>query len=509
MKKKIFKRKNIIISLVLIFIFICIITASNSTSLQNILMNDIYVKNFEPITKTDRILILAPHPDDEAISSAGLIQKALSVGAQVKIVYFTNGEYNQESFLIYEKRPLILKDQFLELGKIRMKEAISAMTGLGLKKDDLIFLGYPDFGTMDILVEYWDKNKPYSNILENISSVPYSECQSFNAPYIGQNILNDLENILKDFKPTKIIVSNPADLNRDHQAFYVFLRVALLDLKNDLETIPKIYTYLVHVRNWPLPKGLNKDYQLNIPENMEFIGDNWVNLNLNQDEINKKEYVVDKYVSQIKYNPEFLVSFVRKNELFSIYNDITVTKNNSSNSSININSNNINSNNMNNNNTNKVNTNRGNTQTTDLNNNKINDKQNFVNLKNNNPENNNEENIQYYIKDNYLFLDVGLKSKIDKDFGISIYLLSYSSKQDFSLMPKIHIVINFKGISIKDKFNFINNKDINYYYQGNNLIIKVPFNILNEPDYIMSYIRTHSTRLIFDKSMWQILKINN
>jgi LmbE family N-acetylglucosaminyl deacetylase len=467
MKKKFFKKRNIIISLIMIFILACIISGQNSINIQKILMSESNLKNFEPINKNDKILILAPHPDDEAISSSGVIQEAIKVGAKVKIVYLTNGEYNQESFLFYEKRPLILRSQFLELGKIRMSEAENAMAVLGLKKDDLIFLGYPDFGTMDILVEHWDKNKPYSNILENISSVPYDKCLSYQKPYIGQNILNDLESIIKDFQPNKIIVSNPADLNRDHQALYVYLRVALLDLKNDLKDYPKIYTYLVHARNWPIPKGLNKDYQLNVTSNIKNFGDEWINLNLNKDEIDKKENAVNKYISQIKYSPNFLVSFVKKNELFSIVNDI----------SLNVNSENNSLNNLN------------------------------LKIDKNNQSNDNISG-DYYIKDKYLYINIYLERKIEKDFGISIYLLSYSDKQDFSLMPKLHIVINLKGISVKDQFNIIEDKDLNYHYEGNNLILKVPLNLLNQPDYIITHIRTHSGNLIFHETAWKFLKIS-
>lgn len=130
MNKKLQIRKNIIFSSLLIFILICIIALSNLSSLKKILMNDIYVNNFDPISSDDKILILAPHPDDEAISSAGIIQKALSAGAKIRIVYLTNGEYNQGSYLIYEKRPLILKGQFINLGRIRMNEAINAMASL-------------------------------------------------------------------------------------------------------------------------------------------------------------------------------------------------------------------------------------------------------------------------------------------------------------------------------------------------------------------------------------------
>jgi len=40
----------------------------------------------------ERILIFAPHPDDEALSSPGLVRRALNRGDEVKIVLFTCGD---------------------------------------------------------------------------------------------------------------------------------------------------------------------------------------------------------------------------------------------------------------------------------------------------------------------------------------------------------------------------------------------------------------------------------
>ena len=37
----------------------------------------------------DRILVLAPHPDDEVLGAAGVIQQAKALGLPVKIVFFT------------------------------------------------------------------------------------------------------------------------------------------------------------------------------------------------------------------------------------------------------------------------------------------------------------------------------------------------------------------------------------------------------------------------------------
>jgi hypothetical protein len=59
--------------------------------------------SMEQFSKDDRVLILAPHPDDEAIGAGGLIQRALSAGAKVNIICFTNGDFNQAAFFVYEK----------------------------------------------------------------------------------------------------------------------------------------------------------------------------------------------------------------------------------------------------------------------------------------------------------------------------------------------------------------------------------------------------------------------
>ena len=54
-----------------------------------------------PFTRYDRILILAPHPDDETIGAAGAIQQAIKAGADVNVVCYTKGDANQLPFITY------------------------------------------------------------------------------------------------------------------------------------------------------------------------------------------------------------------------------------------------------------------------------------------------------------------------------------------------------------------------------------------------------------------------
>jgi len=269
------------------------------------------------IKKGERILILAPHPDDESIACAGVIQDAVSNGAQVKIVYLTNGDHNQLSFIVYEKRIPFLKGEFIHMGEVRMNEAKKAMKLLGVGENNLTFLGYPDFGTFAILRSYWGSAHPYQSIMTHISHVPYKTNLSFNAPYIGDSILNDIENVLISYKPDKIFVSHPADVNVDHKSLYLFLQVALADLENQIPR-PKLYPYLVHYLGWPSPRHYHPELILDPPQKL--VSDiNWMKLGLNSKQLEMKHRAILSYRSQTESSAFYLLAFARKNELFGDY----------------------------------------------------------------------------------------------------------------------------------------------------------------------------------------------
>ena len=272
------------------------------------------------IKKDDRILILAPHPDDETIACAGIIQDAVSKGTQVRVAYLTNGDHNQISFIIYEKRLPLLKGEFIHMGEVRMNEAKKAMKLLGLDESNLIFLGYPDFGTFAILRGYWGNVRPYQSLLTHISKVPYKTNLSFNAPYIGDSILKDLENVLISYKPNKIFVSHPADVNVDHKSLYLFLQVGLADLENQIPN-PTVYPYLVHCLGWPSPRHYHPELSLEPPQKSINDQINWLKFGLTDKQLEMKHQAILSYRSQTESSAFYLLSFARKNELFGDYSD--------------------------------------------------------------------------------------------------------------------------------------------------------------------------------------------
>ena len=59
------------------------------------------------LSGTDRVLVLAPHPDDEVLGAGGVIQQAVAQKLPIKIVFLTYGDSNQWSFLLYRKHPVV------------------------------------------------------------------------------------------------------------------------------------------------------------------------------------------------------------------------------------------------------------------------------------------------------------------------------------------------------------------------------------------------------------------
>ena len=94
---------------------------------------EILFKNIE-IKENEKVIIFAPHPDDEILGCAGLISSILEKNGNVWIVHLTNGDHNQLVFKLYKKKPILNPSDYIKLGEIRRKESIKANEILGVDK---------------------------------------------------------------------------------------------------------------------------------------------------------------------------------------------------------------------------------------------------------------------------------------------------------------------------------------------------------------------------------------
>ncbi|MFV8226479.1 bifunctional PIG-L family deacetylase/class I SAM-dependent methyltransferase [Christiangramia aquimixticola] len=82
-----------------------------------------------------RVMVVAPHPDDESLACGGLIAYLTSQGAKVSILFMTNGEASHPNSKNYPPQLL---------GDLRKKEALKACEILGVAKSEVIFLNAGD-----------------------------------------------------------------------------------------------------------------------------------------------------------------------------------------------------------------------------------------------------------------------------------------------------------------------------------------------------------------------------
>ena len=179
----------------------------------------------------DRLLVLAPHPDDEVIGAGGLIQEAVELGVPVKVCFLTMGDNNELAFMFVRKHPVVMP---------------GAVRRMGLDPErDLVFLGYPDFGTLRIWNDHWRDVTPLRSMLTRATSVPYPEARTPGAAYAGEDVLEDLTEVIREFRPTHVALPTAADHNVDHRALYLFARVALWNLEAE-GIAPERLAYPVH-----------------------------------------------------------------------------------------------------------------------------------------------------------------------------------------------------------------------------------------------------------------------
>jgi len=275
------------------------------------------IKNLS-IEKGERIIVFAPHPDDEILGCAGLIQKVLENEGELYVVYLTNGDHNQIPFRVYEKKIILKPADYIKLGEIRRKESSKATEIIGIPEENLIFLGYPDFGCLKIWEDFWDNSKkPFRSFLTRASSVPYKENYSYGKPYFSTSILEDLKNIIQKINPSKIFITSPFDTNVDHRALYNFIRVAILEIEN---ISPEIFIYIIHFKNYP-QKQSELLLSVDMPASSE-----WYMVSLEDRQIKNKISAIDCFNSQTIFKKTWFYAFARKNEIFYKEKDESVNE---------------------------------------------------------------------------------------------------------------------------------------------------------------------------------------
>jgi LmbE family N-acetylglucosaminyl deacetylase len=165
-----------------------------------------------PLSAQTRLLVVAPHPDDETLGCGVLIQQVLAAGGIVHLLLLTDGDNNPWPQRYIERRLRIGHADRQRWGARRRREAMHAIGHLGLSADALEPQGWLD---MDVTRRLRD---------DTSASVAA------------------LQRIISSFGPTLVCFPALEDSHPDHGAAHVLCRLALAGVS----PAPVQWAYPVH-----------------------------------------------------------------------------------------------------------------------------------------------------------------------------------------------------------------------------------------------------------------------
>lgn len=257
----------------------------------------------------DRVLVVAPHPDDESLCCAGLIQQALAHGASVGVVWITAGDSFEFDAMVVQHTLWPGKGGMQRLGIERLREAQRAADALGVPRAAQYALGYPDRGVLGLAGAYY--SRPYVSKYTGASAVPYPGTLSPGASYTGANLERDLEQVIAAFRPTLVFAAAPQDRHADHSASGALAR-RVLERRGEFAVLRY---WIVHAPDWPRPRGLEPDLALMPPAVAASLP--WQSLALSEAERAGKLAALREHHTQMQLMAPFMNSFVRANEIFA------------------------------------------------------------------------------------------------------------------------------------------------------------------------------------------------
>ncbi|HEY1768806.1 MAG TPA: PIG-L family deacetylase [Chthoniobacterales bacterium] len=150
-----------------------------------------------PLHSRSRVMMFAPHPDDESLAAGIFLQRAVACGARLRIVYATDGERNGWPQRLLERKLRLRERDRFRWGARRRAEAVAALRSLGAGAADAQFLSLPDQGVTDLL---------------------FGDCEL---------TMRRLGEIIRRWAPTDLLLPSPCDTHPDHSGLAVLLRIAL------------------------------------------------------------------------------------------------------------------------------------------------------------------------------------------------------------------------------------------------------------------------------------------
>lgn len=278
------------------------------------------------VGERERLLILAPHPDDETLSAAGLAQRVFARGGSVRSVVVTAGDAYVGAIVDATGKANPAVSDYLNYGEQRLQESRHAAQLLGQGFLHLDLLGFSDGSIYDMLVSHWRRTYPDRSEYTRVNRVPYREAEDRGMAQDGRDLRDELAAIMADTKPTIIVFPDVMENDSDHAGLGMFALLAVSDwLEHSKPPLPnpRLLAYLIHwERDWP--PGADADLPQNhaaeplyLPADLPLRGHERACLHLTLQEEAGKQQALALYKTQQRAMAPFLAAFVHTTECFT------------------------------------------------------------------------------------------------------------------------------------------------------------------------------------------------
>lgn len=273
------------------------------------------------ISQETRLMVFSPHPDDETIGAGGLIQRVLRAGGKVRVIFMTSGDgylegVESEDHITHPKA----KD-FRSYGKEREEEARKALATLGVEKENIFFLGFPDGGLCKLLLTFRSDPTVYTSPFTKENRPPSSEIIVPDTDYDGEDLKREVKRLMIEFQPTLVALTPAEDMHPDHCSTYHFFYDSLKEVHKTNPAIkPEVLSFLIHFGPWPSGIDTDKDSFPPPPEDFPDKKAKWVSMSLLPREVDAKREAILQYHSQEAVLGNYLLKFAKTNEVFILEN---------------------------------------------------------------------------------------------------------------------------------------------------------------------------------------------
>lgn len=168
-----------------------------------------------------RVLILAPHPDDEINIAGNMILTLAAAKAEIFVAYSTNGDFEN-------------------LADVRAQEAVNALKILGVPRDKIIFLGYGDGHKLSDKPTKSPAGHSETYAPENFTDYA-KKTFGRHSPYTRKNFKRDLKSLLLELR-ANIIFCVDFDSHPDHRMLSILFEEALGEILSERSDYrPEVY----------------------------------------------------------------------------------------------------------------------------------------------------------------------------------------------------------------------------------------------------------------------------